>query len=1586
MIPIPQELLEQVEKGNVLLFVGERIARAPQGQAVIDRLTAQLAQRAGLAEPHTFPEAAQAYQDEKGRQALVQLVRDEMETLGDDPQAAHHLIAGLAACDVLATTCLDRRLERAFEEADRPLDVIVGDVDVAYEDERKAQLYKLRGTLDRPESLVLTEDDYEDFFEDQASISVVLQGYLARKAILFVGYDLADHNFKRLYRKVTAPLDDHARRAYAFGETPPPKVCRWCQRHGVEVIEADATAFLEALTESLAARARPPEPVPPPVVEQPAGPLPQRPYKLLDYYEAKDAAIFFGRAQETGHLVSLIHAHRLALLYGASGTGKTSLLLAGAVPRLERAEPPYETVYVRALEDPAQVIRRTLRRRLPEADLPQAGSLVDFLDAATKALGCTLVIILDQFEEFFVRLSPEFRQAFIAELGALYDAHDLPIKVVLSLRGDWLASVGEIEKRIPEVFRTRLRLLPLSRDQAQQAITAPVERLGVSYEPSLVEVLLDDLRGGEGMAVMPPQLQLVCSALYDGLKLNEDQITLADYEQMGGAQGVLKRYLESELTLLVADERALARGVLEELVTSQRTKAVKSITELSIALDVNLSEIEPVLEKLVRARLLRVLEGEGGKTAYELAHECLIREIGLSAEAQARKQAEELLKQETDSWRRLSLLIERDRFNLLNERREELHFTPENIAFMLRCAIRYDREVEYWIKALDSKDAVEVIRSIISKAEKWIKPQDRVNALKAAVHLWPETYEPLLCEEALAEDELLAQEALLALKGSVNERIVQHLTSWMSIGREEWRKAALVLAKLDSDTATQALQNVLKNSRSQALRLEMIETIRHAHTTSAQYLLAHIAIFDNSATVRKKAQQCFREGPDIDIAQPVFDWCVLPNQIYTKYFRIKPSANKAVSIIKSVYQIVTFPSSVYKAQGAPGVLRSNRSQRLVHKSLGPKSMDSLIEIIEKELEYQPGTWEVLTARLFLILLPLVFLTSLLSFKLSVLSPLGLSLLVSFLLLIGYWEDNRKHKTALTVIPHQLRDFARRKHNYNFLIIQGIPLFSFALGFAIFIMPSRANNYLLSLALNLVGALFFVFLLANLVVYSWFGVQVITRVNPWRFSWFIPKSPMGWRTAIKLLQDLDSTVVADSLERFVDKSNKSFPIKVLKHLHNQIYYVEAERLNRIFEQVFLSTRDPEIWYTAGITLKEYDKQLVEQIAHQKIQQSNSQLKPLAKTLLESLKTTPFRRLLTFLKFFTIIGIFCAFIALGFVAYLTNISVSTTNWEVHLDAGNPDTLWVTEDTGLYRLTLNDEYWTVSEIPELHGIPVKIVTCDSTGIACWAATSDSRIAFMTMDKLEWLDLPIPKPTGLFSARPDIKAMWAAKIDMETSHLWVQIDSELFVSSDMGIAWETPFDGLAIKQFDSIDERRAMFLAEGPPEPAQDHHQPYVKRTFVYITEDSGKTWEEELSGVTDYIWLGAYTGFNHSTRLSSLPRGGLSDLYMLSRSNQPVTILGNSPSNELWHSPQGWAWQKVFSPKESLGQRACGAWFSSVKAKVYGEAVLLYRSYALLDGEQGIYLSRDLGQTWERVLINQVKPAPLWRWHLQCGDAWR
>jgi hypothetical protein len=203
---------------------------------------------------------------------------------------------------------------------------------------------------------------------------------------------------------------------------------------------------------------------------------------------------------------------------------------------------------------------------------------------------------------------------------------------------------------------------------------------------------------------MPPQLQLVCSTLYDGLGPEEHVITLAAYEQLGGARGVLQKYLEDELARFGRDERAVARVILEELVTSQGTKAVKTGEEVVIALDSDWPKARPVLEKLVRARLLRALEREDGEIAYELAHEYLIREINVGSEAQARKQTEELIKQEVENWQRFGTLLAADKLALIGEMREVLRLTPAAQELLLHSALQVGHEVEYWLERVSDPE------------------------------------------------------------------------------------------------------------------------------------------------------------------------------------------------------------------------------------------------------------------------------------------------------------------------------------------------------------------------------------------------------------------------------------------------------------------------------------------------------------------------------------------------------------------------------------------------------------------------------------------------------------------------------------------------------------------------------------------------------------------------------------------------------------------------------------------------------------------------------------------------------------------
>ena len=129
-----------------------------------------------------------------------------------------------------------------------------------------------------------------------------------------------------------------------------------------------------------------------------------------------------------------------------------------------------------------------------------------------------------------------------------------------------MSQFGTFRPRIRNPFANEYLLRILTRDQAREVILVPAEEQNISYDPGLVERLLDDLGEQE---INPPQLQLVCSALYDGLN-GREQITQTMYEKAGEASGILKGHLERFLTqvpvpLVVAGGPARMQTVLLEV-------------------------------------------------------------------------------------------------------------------------------------------------------------------------------------------------------------------------------------------------------------------------------------------------------------------------------------------------------------------------------------------------------------------------------------------------------------------------------------------------------------------------------------------------------------------------------------------------------------------------------------------------------------------------------------------------------------------------------------------------------------------------------------------------------------------------------------------------------------------------------------------------------------------------------------------------------------------------------------------------------------------------------------------------------------
>mgnify|MGYP000383290935 CR=1 FL=1 len=402
------------------------------------------------------------------------------------------------------------------------------------------------------------------------------------------------------------------------------------------------------------------------------------PYKGLLEYRLSDAEIFFGRDSALRELLKCLASGPLTVLQSESGAGKTSLLQAGLSARLIALG--HLPVYLRPYNaDPALVLKRAFLSDPGVAPLLATAPLRDFLRQVGEVLGpaATLYILLDQFEEFFTQRAVVEQAEFVRELAECLDDASLNVRWLLALRTEYFGHLAGFRPRLRNPFENNFRLARLSRDEARMVITAPAARRGVTFEPGLVETLLDDLGRHE---IAPPQMQLVCATLYDELDEGETVIGRALYERLGGAAGILRGHLERVLSReLPREQRAAARRLLESLISSEQRRVLRTHAELAAELSargVTAQTLDVILNQLIDNRLVRVQDGDDGPV-YELAHDYLLGEINLDPDVQARKAAQELLEQELRAYRRFQTLISAERLAAIEPYRADLTLTPE---------------------------------------------------------------------------------------------------------------------------------------------------------------------------------------------------------------------------------------------------------------------------------------------------------------------------------------------------------------------------------------------------------------------------------------------------------------------------------------------------------------------------------------------------------------------------------------------------------------------------------------------------------------------------------------------------------------------------------------------------------------------------------------------------------------------------------------------------------------------------------------------------------------------------------------------
>ncbi len=468
------------------------------------------------------------------------------------------------------------------------------------------------------------------------------------------------------------------------------------------------------------------------------------PYRGLLEYRLGDAEVFFGRATATRALLKKVHSSSLTVLYAESGAGKTSLIQAGLAPHL--IAQGHLPVYVRPYNiAPSLAVKRAFLPNLDDTPRLAESSLRDFLTRVTGVLGSQITpfIFLDQFEEFFTQLEETSRARFIEELAECLDDPSLNVRWVLALRTEFFGHLADFRPRIRNPFENDYRLNRLTRIEARESIAAPAARRELAFEDGLIDVIIDDLGKEE---VVPPQVQLVCSALYEVLTPGAQIITRQLYNDLHGAEGILRghliRVLNSKLT---TTRRPIAQHLLEALITSDIRRVMRTRAELATELalqDVGPATLDAILSQLVESRVLRVEEIDGG-LAYELAHDYLLDEMKLDPAVQARKQAEELIAQGISNWKRLGTLLGADALTLVERQSGVLSLSPDALDLLARSAVANKRQPDYWVRLLPPEARARLIEELsvsLTSDDRRLRGQALIILWSLRDHLPPTLY------------------------------------------------------------------------------------------------------------------------------------------------------------------------------------------------------------------------------------------------------------------------------------------------------------------------------------------------------------------------------------------------------------------------------------------------------------------------------------------------------------------------------------------------------------------------------------------------------------------------------------------------------------------------------------------------------------------------------------------------------------------------------------------------------------------------------------------------------------------------------
>ncbi|NET16336.1 MAG: AAA family ATPase, partial [Okeania sp. SIO1H6] len=375
------------------------------------------------------------------------------------------------------------------------------------------------------------------------------------------------------------------------------------------------------------------------------------PYKGLFAFREADAEYFFGREAFTDQLVTAVAQRQFMAVIGPSGSGKSSVVFAGLVPRLRSQQgwlmvdfrpgdrPFYNLAaqLVPLLETQMSETQKLREKKLQAQMLPKQE--IDLPDVLRRILEkqnySRMLLVVDQFEELYTLSSGEVRSGFLDML--LQGLAQMPqLTLVITLRADFLgyalddrSLADALQGTIPPNHTLKGRssrsmtyfLGPMNSQELRSVIEMPAQKLGVRLEARLTERILKDVERSPGNL---PLLEFALERLWG--KQSYGQLTHQSYEEVGGVEKALASYADDVYEKLSEGDKEKAERVFIQLL--QPGMGIEDTRKVATRAEVGVDNWD-LVRRLADARLVVTGRDETGEETVEVIHEALIREWGM---------------------------------------------------------------------------------------------------------------------------------------------------------------------------------------------------------------------------------------------------------------------------------------------------------------------------------------------------------------------------------------------------------------------------------------------------------------------------------------------------------------------------------------------------------------------------------------------------------------------------------------------------------------------------------------------------------------------------------------------------------------------------------------------------------------------------------------------------------------------------------------------------------------------------------------------------------------------------------------------